>query len=257
MKKIKQMDELPIYIKIEILVQAPNEEFVTLCRLNKELYYLYSGIIPFEIFSVHGNLSERMYKLRSERIFDKNVYLLKNENANMTWKEFYRRVQLFYSKSKQKSISCIIEHAINTCNNSDSEFELEIKLLEYDNSNYLTLYNLNNKFDVNYYIKRAARYLQFETMEWIFSWYNRYVYNSNNLLNCNIKIDIDIDLLRKTPMLLSSKWRNVTDDERIKILEWYESKGVYPNLEDYRDYNLKNRMNEAVKKWIDSHVNKI
>ncbi len=278
------MNELPIYVKVDILVQATNEEFSKLCQLNKEFNYLCSGIVPIEISTVHGNLSERMYSMRSERLFDKKIYSLKD--SSVTWKEFYERVQAFYKHWKVDSIQNIINYVIentnfeikllNLMNYPNLENILDDDMLEYavmkgnmpmilwlnkrgintyteDMLDYSVthgnipmiefLEDINFEFDVNHYLKRAARNLQFDAMEWM---YKRHV------LNKPVKIDVDINILRKNPMLKTIIWRNVTDAERIKILEWYESKGVYPNLYDYDSLSLKNNMNKAVVDWINS-----
>ena len=83
-------NELPLYLKLQILLRTDNETFNNLGTTNKELYSIYSGKLTDEFRIGFGNLDESFYQERSEHLFKKIICQLRLEE-NLSWREFYHR----------------------------------------------------------------------------------------------------------------------------------------------------------------------
>ncbi len=86
-------DELPIYLKLKILLYVEHKTFMNLSKVNKELHTFLSGKTIDEFKELHGNLDERFYQERSEYWLNGNILPFRLEE-NLSWREFYHRAMM-------------------------------------------------------------------------------------------------------------------------------------------------------------------
>ena len=126
---------LPPHIQFEILVLTPPEDFSNVCRANREIC---SGRLSDATKLTYGDqITERLYKERSEKWFSEEVLAYKE--LNMTWQNFYKRIEMM-SKLDIKYIDQF-EKLI------EKNQLMELKILQSRNklpTFYISLQNLAN-----------------------------------------------------------------------------------------------------------------
>lgn len=105
-----EFDDLDVYVKMCILVQADHETFVQLSKTNKILHAISSNKLPKEIIASHGNMANFLYPNRIDTWFRSDIKKFKE--TNMNWKEFYKRILLFYRFKNEHGIPALIRREV-------------------------------------------------------------------------------------------------------------------------------------------------
>ncbi len=86
-----QYSDLPFYEKLFILQRLPHDKFKLLCTADRQMTPVCMGNLTQDIITKHGSkVTEELYQGRSNNMF--NSSLLQFKTNNMSWKEFYERV---------------------------------------------------------------------------------------------------------------------------------------------------------------------
>ncbi len=109
-------EEGNIYSKIFLLSRLPHNEFEQICKVNREMKLLCNKYIRDT-----ANLTELLYRERSENLFSQEVVALKP--MGVSWKDFYERI-IYYTYE-------INDYGINkriTFSSDPKQFEFNIRM---------------------------------------------------------------------------------------------------------------------------------
>lgn len=145
--------DLSIYLQLNISVLLDTITFYNFHRVNKLLYSICNNKLDENIIYLFGNLTEILYKERSEKYILKKCLDLK---INKTWKEFYdqfytERIYLNFQQGNWDSYF-ILKGDLN--HNEFKQFIKEIKIYRginyYNNDkNQFILFNEDGWYDMN------------------------------------------------------------------------------------------------------------
>ena len=89
-----EYSDLPFYEKLLIFERLPHDKFKLLCITDREMLPICSGNLTQDIIEKHDDrITERLYHNRSDNMF--NSSLLAFKPNNMSWKDFYTRLNKF------------------------------------------------------------------------------------------------------------------------------------------------------------------
>ena len=148
-------DQLPIYLKLQILLWTDKQTFIQLGKTEKELYNIVSGKLSREFKQLYGNLDESFYEERCEVCFEKKIIPFRNEeniaicsqnnklaicsqNNKLSWRSFYHRIRKYMN-----SIT-FIQRKLDIY---DAASEGDLLKLKYLNSQHSLF---TNKYHYNY-----------------------------------------------------------------------------------------------------------
>ena len=97
------MDLIPIYIKIDILIELDYDSFLQMFFINKEFYSIFNGLIDPDF----GNVTEYLYKKRTEKYINPDIIKFKSENLVLDKNHFKKSFEYInpLSRALSKSFS--------------------------------------------------------------------------------------------------------------------------------------------------------
>ena len=97
-----QYSDLPFYEKLFILQRLPHDKFKLLCIADRQMTPVCMGNLTPDIIEKHGSkVTEELYHRRSENMFNSSLLQFKQEE--MSWKEFYTRLNIFIDDLEEVS----------------------------------------------------------------------------------------------------------------------------------------------------------
>lgn len=229
--------ELPQYLQYEVLVSTPIKDFSSLCKTNKDILRLCSGNLTDEQKLLYGdNITERLYKERSEKWFDEEI--LNFRETNMSWKEFYLRITEINNEIQKRKSNNL---------NLSREFILPILLQEYVAQDKLfeikLLYNTGQEI-YPFIIKQAASLGYLDILQWI-----------STLPEVIIDSDRSWSKQNLTgKLLINYKIANeAAKNGNINVLNWLKDYDILPTEEGIKN-GIQSGKKEIVKWTIENNI---
>lgn len=117
--------QLPLLSQIEILQRLDDKSFKYTCSLTQRLNDICEDTIPENMKKNYGNLTSDLYQKRSKNLFKPNIIALKSL-FNISWKEFYERVNNFFDHFKSMR-----KDALRDYNYEAEEYLINKQFLEF------------------------------------------------------------------------------------------------------------------------------
>ncbi len=205
------MNELPIFLQIKILIYVTDDIFLLMNQVN----HGFNDIISNKLDKEHGDLTEFLYKERSEYSFTDHLLSLKELDEITSWREFYIRIlKLKYFMRDINLNNYFIEHddmnklsvhvkeghilemdiLYNLYNLKPNEQDLVVYLRSDKISEERKLKILNwlvykNIFNFGHEFNNVVRRREYKIVKWYLNQYKNYKYDLHIDFNILVKTD--------------------------------------------------------------------